>query len=245
MPHNAAGILLALAALAPAPVWGQSAARGAGGRCPRVSVSCPPTTEAGSPVIFTAEVVGGGVAGKVTYKWAVSAGEVTGGQGGPSIEVKAVGADGVEATVEVGGLPDSCPQTASCATQFTGGVTTEVDEYGPVSFEDEQVRLNRFVVELQNDPTAQGYLIGYGGRRGRDGEAQRRLDRAREYLVNTLGVAGSRLVTIDGGFREELTVELFVVPQGAHPPAASQTIDPAEVELTTEESEAETPPGRF
>jgi len=34
---------------------------------------------------------------------------------------------------------------------------------------------------------------------------------------------------VDGGYREELTVELWVVPSGANPPSASPTVDPSEV----------------
>ncbi len=85
---------------------------------------------------------------------------------------------------------------------------------------------------MQNDPTSQGYLVCYGGRRGRTGEAQRRCDRAKDYLVTTRGIDGSRVVTVDGGFREDLTVELWIVPSGATPPAASPTVDPSEVRPT-------------
>ncbi|MBV8857759.1 MAG: hypothetical protein JOZ02_12560, partial [Acidobacteria bacterium] len=43
------------------------------------------------------------------------------------------------------------------------------------------------------------------------------------------GITADRIVTVDGGYREELTVELWVVPSGATPPAASPTVDPSEV----------------
>ena len=39
-------------------------------------------------------------------------------------------------------------------------------------------------------------------------------------------------MTVDGGYREELTVELWVVPSGATPPPNSPTVDPSEVKTT-------------
>jgi hypothetical protein len=105
----------------------------------------------------------------------------------------------------------------------------KIDEYGNIRFNDEKARLDNFAIELQNDPTAQGYLICYGGRRGRAGEAAARCDRAKNYLVTTRGIDASRIVTVDGGYRENLTVELWVVPTGAQPPTASPTVQPSEV----------------
>jgi hypothetical protein len=40
-------------------------------------------------------------------------------------------------------------------------------------------------------------------------------------LVNTRGIDAGRLVTVDGGCRADLTVELWIVPSGATAPAAS------------------------
>ena len=39
----------------------------------------------------------------------------------------------------------------------------KIDEYGNIRFNDEKARLDNFAIELQNDPTAQGYLVCYGG----------------------------------------------------------------------------------
>ena len=105
----------------------------------------------------------------------------------------------------------------------------EIDEYGNIRFNDEKARLDNYAIALQNEPGAQGTIICYGGRVGRAGEAQARCDRAKNYLVNERGIDASRISTVDGGFREELTVELWVVPTGAQPPTVSATVDPSEV----------------
>jgi hypothetical protein len=202
--------------------------------CPTVNVSCPSEpVKPGTPITFTANVSGGDPNVTPTFNWTVSAGTISSGQGTSSIQVDTTGLpnnSSVTATVDVGGYDRSCSTSSSCTTGITAAPDArKVDEYGNIKFNDEKARLDNYAIELQNDPTAQGYLVCYGGRTGRTGEAQRRCDRAKNYLVSTRGIDASRIVTVDGGFREELTVELWVVPSGANPPAASPTVDPSEV----------------
>jgi hypothetical protein len=201
--------------------------------CPTVNVSCPDNVADGTPITFTASVTGGDPAVTPTYNWTVSAGTITSGQGTSTITVdsKGLGGQSVTATVSVGGY--ACNPSSSCTTAVTKtAVARKVDEYGNIRFNDEKARLDNFAIELQNDPTAQGYLICYGGRRGRAGEAQRRCDRAKDYLVTTRGIDASRIVTVDGGYKEELSVELWIVPNGATPPTASPTVQPSDVKTT-------------
>jgi hypothetical protein len=107
--------------------------------------------------------------------------------------------------------------------------TRAIDEYGDIPFEDEKARLDNFAIELMNDPTAKGHLTCYGGRVGREGEARRRCGRAKGYLSGYRHVPAGRVVTVDGGYREELTVVLWVVPRGATPPQPSPTVGAGEV----------------
>ncbi len=125
--------------------------------------------------------------------------------------------------------PDPTPVPTPPEVQPT---PVKFDEYGNIRFNDEKARLDNFANELQNQPQAQGLIIAYGGRRGRAGEAQARADRAKDYLVTTRGIDAGRIQTLDGGFREDLTVELWIVPQGATSPTASSTVDPSEVQST-------------
>ena len=120
--------------------------------------------------------------------------------------------------------PTPTPTPIEAPTPF------QFDTYGNIPRNDVKARLDNFANALQENPGAQGYIIAYGGRRGPAGEAQRRADFARDYLVNTRGIDAGRLVTIDGGFREEATTELWIVPAGATPPTASPNVDPSEVQ---------------
>jgi hypothetical protein len=187
--------------------------------CPTVSVSCPSSVDPGSAITFSSSLSS---SANVTYNWSVSAGTISSGQGTSSITVDTAGLGGqtVTATVEVGGLDPACSRTASCSTQVTTppALSQKFDEYGNIRFNDEKARLDNYAIQLQNQPGAQGYIIAYGGCAG---EAQARADRAKDYLVNTRGIDAGRIVTMDGGCRSDLAVELWVVPSGATPPAAS------------------------
>jgi hypothetical protein len=223
-------LLLLPHALTPAR---HSAIARAAQQCPAVVVSCPDSIRPGEEATFKVSVDAAAADVKYTYNWNVSAGTIAGGQGTPSIRVDTTGISApVTGTVEVGGLPASCERYASCAAVpevFRCG--RAFDEYGDIPFEDEQARLDNIAIELQNDPTASGYLICYGGRAGYEGEAQRRCERAREYISKVRGVAPERLVTVDGGFREDLAVFMWVVPPGATPPSPIPTVDRSEVKI--------------
>jgi hypothetical protein len=193
--------------------------------CPTVSVSCPADVALGTPITFSAAVSGGPSNMMPTYNWSVSAGTISSGQGTTSITVDTTGLGGqtVTATVELGGVDPACTRTASCSTQVTAPAVKEpvkFDEYGNIKFNDEKARLDNYAIQLQNDPGSQGYIIAYGSC---EGEAQARADRAKNYLVNTRGIEAGRIVTIDGGCRSDLTVQLWIVPSGATPPAADTT----------------------
>ena len=110
------------------------------------------------------------------------------------------------------------------------------DEYGDVCWNREKVILRNFAIELKNRPEAEGYLIHYAGRRTPSLDlALRRGRRAKEYLVK-LGVSPERIVPVDGGYREEFTWEIWVVPPGDLPPAATPTVERKEVAVGTAKS---------
>ena len=201
--------------------------------CPTLSVNCPTDlVEVGQPINFSANVSGGDPNASITYNWTVSSGTISSGQGSSSITVDTTGLNGggsVTATVELGGVAPECNRTASCTTNLVQNVCRKFDEYGNIAFNDEKARLDNFAIELQNTPGSTGYIIAYGGRRARVNEAQSRADRAKAYLVNTRQIDSGRIVTVDGGHREDLTVELWICPVGAPTPAATPTVDASEV----------------
>jgi hypothetical protein len=202
--------------------------------CPNIAIDCPTdVVQRGTPVTFRASITGGGDA-TLTYNWTVSAGTITSGQGTDSITVdtSAVGADttSIQATLDIGGVAPSCSTSATCTVSIAGiREPQKVDTYGNVAFDDEKARLDNFAIALQNEPGSQGYIIGYSGRTGRRGEGIARAERAKNYLVTSRGLEASRIITVDGGYREALEVELWLVPQGVTAPAATPTVDASQV----------------
>ena len=187
--------------------------------CPNISIYCPGAITLGQPVTFTANVSGGSSNVTPIYNWKISVGTITSGQGTSSITVDTTGLAGqsITATLQMGGYNLDC--SASCITQIPVRVVNrKFDEYGNINRDDEKARLDNFAIQLQQEQDAQGYIIIYPGRGSRPGDAQKRADRARDYLVNLRGIDARRIVTLDGGPREDLTVELWIVPTGAPAP---------------------------
>lgn len=214
-------------------------------QCPTISVNsesevlCP-----GARAIFTARGAGVDPNLKLTFHWTVSSGEIISGQGTTAIMVAAEYPtpgggpqdEGITATFTVGvspALPSSCQLTASYTVRKAICCLRKFDEYGDIAFEDEKARLDNFAIPLKEEPRSLGYILAYAGRRARVNEARARLERAKNYLVNERGIEAERIVLIDGGHREELTVELWPLPSDAPPitPDTSTTIDPREVEI--------------
>ena len=190
--------------------------------CPNVIINCPDTVTIGQPVTFSANISGGTPGITPVFNWTVSAGTIIGGQGTSAIQVDTTGLGGqqIRATVEVSGYNLSC--NASCTTQVPQPIQPRrADEFGEIQRDDEKARLDNFAIALQNEPGAQGYIITYAGRRSRPGYAQKHGAFARDYLVNTRGIEANRIITLDGGYRESVSVELWIVPPGATPPAVT------------------------
>jgi hypothetical protein len=122
-----------------------------------------------------------------------------------------------------------CPRIQECCVDFF-----PMDEYGNIPYEDEKARLDNLAIELRNAPQLRGVITVYGGRRGRAGEARLRAERARNYLVRVRGIEAGRIVAVDGGHREDLTVVLNLQPIGhetLNRISAYPTVAPEEVQI--------------
>ena len=97
------------------------------------------------------------------------------------------------------------------------------DEFGHMSHENYSARLDNIAIALQSEPTAQGYFVFYNGSKSLPGAAFRYVKRLQNYLTDPRGIEHSRLVLLEGGRREEITVEFWISPPGSPAP----TPDPA------------------
>lgn len=232
MPHRHLA-LVALALLTPSVGFSQVTEK-----CPTVWVDGPSTEiTVPTPIVFTARLTGLNPTARPQYRWDVSAGSIVSGQGTHTITIDTTGLGGsvVRAKVSVGGVSTTCETEASrSSTILPEGIVCGLpfDSYGDVSFENEEARLDNFAIQLLNQETATGYIIVYAGKRTYEGEAAERLLRAKDYLVKRRQIDPNRIITVDGGYKEDFGVTLIIAPMGAAPPSAMPTLSPGEVEFT-------------
>jgi hypothetical protein len=115
-----------------------------------------------------------------------------------------------------------------------------VDEFGRIQCEDLRMRLDNFLVNLQNSPQSRGHIIVYDGKhsfydyRKKDPKLEYRLPIFGEATLLTQQMLThfkfrkfppEKYLFITGGFRENYTVEFWIVPKGVKPPTPSPTLD--------------------
>lgn len=202
-------------------------------QCPTVTVSCPDDAAEGTEPTYTTNVSGGDPNVTPTYNWTVSAGTISSGQGTSTIRVDTAGVGGqtITATVDVGGFARECRTSNSCTISVTKKAAPAVKfgEYVTRDLSANKAKLDEFVLALQQDPTAQGYLIAYGGRTSRPEDAQKAADNATDYTMSVRKMDGARTLSGVGGYREQPAVELWIAPAGGSPPMATPTVDPKDV----------------
>lgn len=205
----------------------------AGDLCPIVRTSCAADADAGSQAPYSVIVAGGDMGAIPTYNWTVSEGMISAGQGTRSILVDTTGTEGrsITATVEVGGFPRHCSTASSCTLQVAARAmpATKFGEYVTADLTANKLELGRWIAALQRDPAAQGYLIAYGGRSSRPGDAMTAAHNATDYTMNVLKMDGARTLSGDGGYRERPTIELWISPPGGAVPMATPTVSSPDV----------------
>ena len=213
--------------------------------CPfPVNLSTPSEVNEGEIITYTSDVSYSG-SQALTYTWTLSpsSARILSGAGTPTITVDSTGLAGqrivASLVVDDGSGEASCRQTVQAATFVRAlprreNPAREFDVCCTCTYDDQKARLDNLAVELQNDPTTRTYIIAYGGRTSRVGEADRLGQRARDYLVSQRGIDNSRITVLNGGYREEDCVELWIVPRGATPPQATPTVQPGDVRPSRE-----------
>jgi hypothetical protein len=189
--------------------------------CPAIEITCPTYIATDQPLTFKS-TYSGGVPANVTpaYNWTVSAGTIISGQGTDTITVDTKGLAGqtVRASLSMGGYNLECAADCAITIPLPKMTSRKFDDYLNIARNDEKARLDNFGIELQNDPTAIGYVIVYPGRTSKRAEVQDQFGRVIEYLVNSRGIDKSRIRTIEGPKKDQLSKALWITPQGATPP---------------------------
>ncbi len=187
--------------------------------CPTLDVSGPAgVSTAGDNLTFTANV-SGGTGETPTYNWTVSNGTITEGQGTPVIRVATTSEMAgmtVTATVEIGGICEDCTDRTKSATAQLADIIEprRVDEFGVLKDDDVKARIDNLYIELNNSPSAQGYIINYGT----DREIARREKQIRDAIAFR-NYDASRITFVRGANEGSgIRTVLWLVPAGATPP---------------------------
>jgi len=187
--------------------------------CSQISVESPEKVDPGEALVFSIKPYD---LSEVKYNWTASAGTITSGQGTSTITVDTTGLGGqsIETTVEVVGRDWKCSAKSKgveiVGRPFVCGMA--FDDYGDIKWEDEKARLDNFAIQLLNWPDGRGSIMIYAGNPTYRGEAQFRLQRAKNYLVKVRGIDSARLILTDGGFRADVETILHLVEKDMSPP---------------------------
>ena len=210
--------------------------------CPfPVSISAPQQVNDGEIITYTADASYGGNA-TLKYNWKVtpSTARIISGQGTPTLNVDSTGLGGQRITATLtaddGSSDPACAQSAQAVSIVAPLpkrviVAAEFDECNNCSYDDQKARLDNLAIALQNDPSTRASIIAYGGRTSPLNQVEVLMSRARDYLITQRGIDASRFDVINGGFREDDSVELWIVPSGAAAPKATPTVQAKDLKL--------------
>ncbi|HVG17973.1 MAG TPA: hypothetical protein VNI02_02905 [Blastocatellia bacterium] len=197
--------------------------------CPFVRItSTPYIPKPSGPIEFKAVVVVNDKNIQPIFAWQVSQGKIISGQSTDTIAVELpVGAVGeIVAKVELHGYSLECPLEATAAISQTavGLSHYKFDEFGNLRMDDTKARLDNLAITLQSDPTLQAHVVVYGGRDDPPDQVRTRGAVMKDYLVNR-GLEPERIITVDGGYRNEMSGEFWLSLRGAGAPKVRPTID--------------------
>ncbi len=167
------------------------------------------------------------------YSWRVSPTElrITSGLGTPSITIDSTSMGGrtINAELDVNDdvYDDRCRQLISVPTEVRRIPPPEeprpfrCDEFEARAMDENKARFDNCVIQAQNVPDAQLYIIIYPGtdRASTTRNTYERMSRATlDYMVRTRGFDPRRISIVRGSSRLKTTFEIWIVPPGATPP---------------------------
>lgn len=85
------------------------------------------------------------------------------------------------------------------------------------------LRLDNLLNEIEKSPNSVGYIIIYGGKVNKIGEIEGHLFGIQKSL-DSKKIDRKKILVISGGFREKLTLDYWLVPQGDFPPFPTPTV---------------------
>ena len=131
----------------------------------------------------------------------------------------------------IGLLAVSTPSQDPCPVDLPCGGIPRWAEHGNVRWRDERGVLDNLASHFRKSPNHVIHFLVYAGIHSCKDEARLRALRAKKYLVQQHSIPAKSISWRDGGFRPELQVEIWLLPQDRPLPEPSTFIrvDPADV----------------
>lgn len=85
-------------------------------------------------------------------------------------------------------------------------------------WEMDMATLDLLALALQAEPDATGYIFIYGSRRGYRNDVSKRMQCMKNYLIQRRGIPAGRLSVVNGGYRKQVIVEMWLAPGGSLAP---------------------------
>ena len=193
-------------------------------QCPMVYVTGPRVVSRGELNHYVVTVKP--IESKLTYKWTVFSGVAEVGQGTPSVEVRfSPDVTAFTVRVEVGGLPQDCPNTASESTTFeVGPEPLKLDTFSlPLSSVSDK-RFESIAGAVDHDPTSQLFVFIPADHIVRDALTKRLYKAIHDFDP-------SRITYVETATADK-TIEVWLVPPGANRPTCENCCPSANIDST-------------
>jgi hypothetical protein len=129
--------------------------------------------------------------------------------------------------VAIGALALGARGQQPCPVDLPCGGIPRFAEYGNIRALDERAVLDNLAQQLRMSPDEIVYVLVYAGQEACLDEARLRALRIKNYLVKKHAIATGRIVWKDGGFKADLSTELWLLPRTSSLPPASPQLDHA------------------
>ncbi len=181
--------------------------------CPEITILGPATSAApGDTQTFVLTIGGEYDEDKLKINWSVDKGTIVGGQGTKTLLVINTldPAETIIVTADVVTSEDCHASESEATVHGDPPDPMLIDEFGNIGYEDIYARIDAFLVELQNNPSSQGYIVNYG--------KQKNIRNREKFIRNHINQRKfdfSRITFVNGGKEKEIRTRVWVVPSGA------------------------------
>jgi hypothetical protein len=109
----------------------------------------------------------------------------------------------------------------------------KLDEYGDLGTDDEAARLDLLANKLFSQSSLRAQIVAYSDLRMERGYYLRRIYGIGKYLTHARGIEANRVAVVDGGYKNQFSTELWLIPEGAKPPTPVSKVPKPSVRISS------------